>query len=346
MRRILIVIILLPFLAQTAFAMEFEPPEAPESAQEYLPKSSNSFSQDLWFIIKTALSKLRPSLTQAAGTCLSLIAVTLLISLLQNTSSTVSNTAQLVGTIAVGTLILLPTNTFIELGTQTINEMTEYGKLLLPVLTSAMAAQGRVTSSAALYTGTMLFNTVLCTLIQSIAVPMLYIYLCLSVGNSALGDQRLKQLRDFIKWLLTWTLKIVLYTFTGYMGITGVVSGTMDASAVKAAKLAISGVVPVVGNILSDASESILLSAGIMKNTAGIFGILVFIAICVAPFLRIGAQYLLLKITGGICSVFGTKRMSDLITDLSGIMGLILAITGTVCLLHLISIVCFMRGVT
>lgn len=346
MRRIVILLILMPLLVQTVFAMEFEAPAAPESAQEYLPRSSNSFSQDLWFIIKTALSKLRPSLSQAAGICLSLIAVTLLISLLQNISSSINNTAQLVGTIAVGTLILLPTNTFIELGTQTITEMTEYGKLLLPVLTSAMAAQGGVTSSAALYAGTMFFNTVLSSLIQTLAVPMLYIYLCLSIGNSALGDQRLKQLRDLVKWALTWTLKIILYVFTGYIGITGVVSGTMDASAVKAAKLAISGVVPVVGNILSDASETILLSAGIMKNTAGVFGVLVFIAICITPFLRIGAQYLLLKITGGICAVFGTKRISDLIADLAGIMGLIFAITGTVCLMHLISTVCFMRGVT
>ena len=74
-------------------------------------------------------------------------------------------------------------------------------------------------------------------------------------------------------------MKIVLYAFTGYIGFTGVVSGTTDAMAMKAAKLTISGAVPVVGGILSDASEAVLVSAGIMKNAAGVYGILAVLAI-------------------------------------------------------------------
>ena len=52
----------------------------------------------------------------------------------------------------------------------------------------------------------------------------------------------------------------------------------------------------------------------------------------------------MLKITAALCGVFGVKEASDLIGDFSGAMGLLLGMTGTVCLLLLISTVCFMKG--
>ena len=130
------------------------------------------------------------------------------------------------------------------------------------------------------------------------------------------------------------------------MSITGVVSGATDTAALKAAKLTISSVVPVVGGIMSDASEAVLVSAGLLKNSAGIYGILAIIAICLDPFIRIAAHYLLLKATAAVCVVFGSKKVTGLVDDFAVAMGLLLAMTGAVCLMLLISIVCFMKGVT
>ena len=143
---------------------------------------------------------------------------------------------------------------------------------------------------------------------------------------------------------MTWCLKTLLYIFTGYIGITGVVSGTADAAAVKAAKLAISGAVPVVGGILSDASEVVLVTAGTVKNAVGVYGMLAIAAIWLGPFVKIGAHYLLLKGCGLICGVFGSKEHCTLIQDFSSAMGLLLAMTGSVCVMLLVSMVCFMKG--
>jgi stage III sporulation protein AE len=129
------------------------------------------------------------------------------------------------------------------------------------------------------------------------------------------------------------------------MGLTGVISGTADAAAVKAARAAISAAVPVVGGVLSGATETVLISAGLMKNAAGIYGILAVIAIAVEPFLRIGVQYGMLKVTAAVGSIFGCKDMMEYIGDFCDAMGLLLAMTGGVCLLMLISTVCFLRGV-
>lgn len=320
------------------------PPQVPLSGAAIMP-DGNNFSEGFWQLVSNALGAIHPDLREAAEVSMSLIAVLLLVSVLELIPGAKMKTTEFVGAVGIGTILLRSTNSLIHLGIHTIEELSGYGKLLLPVMTSALAAQGGVTTSTALYAGTALFDAILTSLLTRLINPLVYIFLVLSITNAALGEDLLKKMADFVKWLSVWILKTVLYIFTGYMGITGVISGTTDAAALKAAKLTISGVVPVVGGILSDASEAVLVSAGMVRNAAGIYGILAIMAVFLTPFLRIGCHYLILKLTGALCAVFGVKRCSELISRFSAAMGLELAMTGSVCLLQLISTVCFLRGV-
>ena len=212
-------------------------------------------------------------------------------------------------------------------------------------MTGALAAQGGVTTSTALYMGTTVFNTVLSTFIENAVVPLLYIFITVCIADNAVGEQLLKNIKDFVKWLMTWSLKTIIYVFTGYMSITGVVSGYADATALKAAKLAISGVVPVVGNIISDASDAVLSSAAVIKNSVGIHGLLAVAAIWISPFIRVGVHYLLLKLTAAVCAVLSNNPGTVLVDNYCTLMGYVLAIISLASLLVLISTVCFMKGV-
>lgn len=51
------------------------------------------------------------------------------------------------------------------------------------------------------------------------------------------------------------------------------------------------------GGIISDAAETVLAGAGMLKNTVGVFGMLAILAACAYPFLQLGVQYLLYKLT-------------------------------------------------
>lgn len=344
MRYVLMILVLIMILSVPVSAMEFTAPSAPSDAQELMPAETESFGQGLWEILKTAVANFAPELASATGTCLSLIAIVMLASILNGMPGSSKTVIKFVSTLAVGAILLGQANSMINLCVKTVRELSDYGKLLLPVMTAALAAQGGATSATTLYAGTAIFDTLLSSLIGNLLVPMAYLFLALAVANSATGEELLKKIRDFIKWLMTWGLKTILYVFTGYMSITGVITGTADAAAVKAAKLTISGVVPVVGGILSDASETVILGAGVMKNAVGIYGLLAIAAICITPFLQIGVQFLLLKLTAAVCGVFGVKETSGLIEDFSSGMGLLLGMTGTVTFLLLISMICFMKG--
>lgn len=346
MRKLILMIVLLALLIVPVSAMEIEPPDVPDSGEKYMPENTESFMEGIWQIVLSAVDAFFPEISQSLSTCAIIIAIMILTTIVDNFPGNSGNTVHLVSAVLIGILLLKPTGTLIQLGLNTVSEMTNYGKLLLPVLTSALAAQGGVSTSASLYAVAVLFIAILSSAVTAVIVPMLYLYFCLTVVNSALGEGMIGSLRAFLKWLITWSLKIILYSFTGFMSITGVVSGSADASAVKAMKLTISGMVPVVGGIISDASESILVSAGVMKSAAGVYGILAVIAVFIGPFLKIGVQYLMLKSTAAVCSIFSGKEEAALIKDFSGGMGMVLGMTATVCLMLLISVVCFMKGVS
>lgn len=345
MRKIVLIIILVPLLALPAAALEISAPEVPESGRQFMPDANSDFGAGLLEVFKGALMYFRPDLKEAAKVCLGVLSSVMIVSVLRTFSGIARKTAEMAGVISISVVLLNAAGSMIHMAAETVTEISEYGKLLLPVMTTALAAQGSAVSSAALYSGTLIANTVLGSLIANALTPLVYLFLALAVAYSATGEQMLKKIQDAAKWFTIWSLKTVLYIFTGYVGITGVISGTTDAAALKAAKLAISGVVPVVGGILSDASEAVLVGAGMVKNAAGIYGMLAAVSVWIGPFLKIGSHYLLLKATAALSGVFGCKEATELIGDYSTALGLLLGMTGAVCLMLIISTVCFMKGV-
>lgn len=332
-------------LIEPVSADSFTPPEAPRDAGHLMPDESSSFAEGLWYILSRAFAKLHPNLTNATKICVSILTASLIVGLFSELVPNVKQAIGLIGTVTIAVMLFQPVNSFIQLGTETVNQISQYGKLLLPVMSGALAAQGAATQSSAVYAATVVFDALLSTAVSQLLVPLLYIFLCLSVTCNIVPQQIITRMRDSLKWFMTWGLKIVLYVFTGYISITGVVSGTTDAAILKATKLTISGMVPVVGNIISDASEAVLVSAGIMKNAAGIYGLFAILSIWISPFLQIGIHYILLKVTSSLCEMFAVKQISGLIKDFTAAMGMVLAMTGSVCLMFFISTICFMKGV-
>ena len=346
MRRGILLVILLALLAIPVQALDIQPPEAPDRVSELMPREADSFTEGVWHLVKAALARAEGPWKEAVGICLGAVCAVLLCSLVGEVSpETAGKAGNLACCCAVATLLLRRSDALLTLGLETAGELREYGALLLPVMTGAMAAQGGVTKSAALYSGTVLFNQILSTVLTRLMKPLLLLFLGASMANRVLADGFLEKLRGFLKWLMGWLLKGVLYAFSGLLAITGAVSGTADAAAVRAAKVTISTAVPVVGGILSEASELVLVSAGTLGSAAGVYGMLTVLALFSGPFLRIGIQYALLKGVSAFCSGFSPGGGAGLLEDFSTAMGLILAMVSAQTVMLLVSTLCFMKGV-
>ncbi len=346
MRRAIVVIILFLIMSVPVRAVSIEPVQPSGDAEDLMPETTGNFTEDILYLLRMATSAVQPEVTEGVKVCLSVICAVLVMSVLQSFHGVSKQVTEMVGVVIISAVLVYATDSMISLGAETVQEISRYGKLLLPVLTGALAAQGGVTSSAALYAGTAMFDAVLCAVISNILIPMVYIFLVFGILSAALGEDILGKLKDFVKWLLTWCLKVILYVFTGYISITGVISGVTDQATVKATKITIAGVVPVVGGILSDASEAVVVGVSVAKSAAGIYGIVAMLAILIVPFLTIAVQSLMLKLTSFFSGIIGNSKICLLIETFSVAMGFLLAMTGTSCLMQMISVVCFMKGMS
>lgn len=326
-------------------------PEAlDEQTREQLPElsgiSPDSFSKTLLRLISGTISGLGDSWRQMLKTIGALLAVTAACSFLASLESKgLSPVCTLGGAIALTLICVGNLDAMIGLATGTLQQITDFSSLLLPVLCSACAASGGVTSAGVLYAGSSLFMSVLTRAVTSFLVPLVYAYTALAAAECMAVQSGLEKLRELTGWVIQTALKAVMTLFTAYLAITGIFSGGADEMTLKAAKAALSGALPVVGGIVSDASQSVLASAATIKNAAGIFGMLAALAIGLLPFARIALQYLALKLCTALSGMMAVPEHVKLLGALSSAMGYMLAMTGSAILMTLISCCCFMKVV-
>ena len=229
-------------------------------------------------------------------------------------------------------------DTLMGLGANTIQELAGFSKFLLPTLTAATAASGGVTTATFQQVTAVFLADLLMNLINEVLLPLVYLYVGLLAASAALPENRLTALAEALKKVVTWLLTGVLIAFTAYLSVARIITGATDAAAVKMTKAAISGVVPVVGGIIAEAADTVLAGAGMLKNTVGIFGTLAILAACAYPFLQLGVQYLLYKLTAFLASFLGVPGLSKLIDGLGGAFGLVLGMTGSCAIVLLVSV--------
>ena len=248
------------------------------------------------------------------------------------------------GALAVTAVSAGRLNSMIGFGRSAIGQMESFSQALLPVMAGCMAVGGNISGGAVRQMATASFSTLLIGVIDRLLVPMLYAYLACCCAYAAVGNQGLKHIAQLIKSSVTTVLTTLLVVFSAYITVSGAIAGTADAAAVKAVKTAITTAVPVVGRILSETAETVLVSAGLLRNTAGLFGMIAVLGICLAPFMRLGLQYLVYKAAAALCATVAEGRLAELLGEIAGAFGLILGMTGACALLMLIGIVSGMLG--
>ena len=248
-------------------------------------------------------------------------------------------TVSLAGTLAVAAVSVADVNALLGMGTGAIEKMTSFANVLLPTVAAVTAATGAITGAAARQLAAALFSDVLVNVINGLLVPLLYGYIAASVAQAATGEEGLKRLADLLKWAVTTVLTTIMLVFVGYLTASGAAASGADAATVKAAKFAISGAIPVVGGILSDAAETVLASAGVLKGTIGVFGMVTILGICLIPLLRLAIHYLVYKLVAAVSATMGSGSVWELVDRIGGAFGLVLGMMGACCLLLLIALV-------
>lgn len=246
--------------------------------------------------------------------------------------------AGILGAAAVTAVSVADVSSLMGLGRNAVERIDSFSTLLIPIVTACSAASGSVSGSAARQVACVFFSDILVRLIDRILIPFVYLYTAACAAAAVVENRGLTELARLLKWAVTTTLTTLLLAFTGYLSLTSAAAAGADAVTIRLTRTVISSMVPVVGGILSNATETVLSGVMVLRNLVGTFGVAVVLGFCVTPFLRLGVQYLVYRFAAVLASVISQGRVPKLIDDIAGAFALVLGMTGTAALLVMIAI--------
>lgn len=255
-----------------------------------------------------------------------------------NDLKSINNYINMATSVGISSIILLDVKNVLMMCSKAIDEIEIFSQVLMPTMVTALTFSGAPTVAVITQTSSMFVLSLVIGLIKNVFFPLVYLYIGIITVNSAVENDSLSKISGFIKWITTTSLRTIIMIFLTYMSLTGIVSGTVDGFAIKSAKFA-SSFIPVVGNIISDASETILVGASIIKNSIGIFGIFAIISICLIPFLQIIINLLMFKIFTVILSPISSKQVSKLLDGITQTFNMSFAMLSSTALVMFIMII-------
>ncbi len=305
--------------------------------------------------LKSAWDKFCTSIGDAFRSGLGCVTVIMAVSLLCSAVSAMGSVADtpqlkncvwLVGALAITAAAAGSIKSVIGLGSGAIDSINTFSKSLLPALAATGAASGAPASSLARATATVFFSDVLISIVKYALLPLVYIIIFASAADAAAPNESLKRISTLTVKIVSGALKLFLGAFVSYITVAGIVSGGVDKAGLKTAQFAINGTVPVVGGIISKATETVMAGAVLMKNIVGVFGMLSILAVCIVPFATLAANYFLFKLASALSTPVIESRLSALTDNIGTSFGLVLAMVASSATVMFISIAVSMNAVS
>ncbi|MCI9272819.1 MAG: stage III sporulation protein AE [Clostridiales bacterium] len=272
--------------------------------------------------------------TQSSGplkAAVEVLAVMLLCALLEGMKLSLgdrpmSGVMGVVSTLCVCTILILPIVSCVESAAGVIKGASGFMLCYVPVIAGIMIAGGQTVSAASYHLMMVGAGEVISQIATGFLVPMLSIFLGLSITASISPRLNLNGICETFSKVVKWVLGIVMTIFVSLLTLQTVVGAAADTTGTKAVKFAISSFIPVVGGALSDAFNTVQGYVRLLKSGVGAFGILA--AGCI--FLPVILQCLLWLASVHICAcvgdIFDLKQLSSLLRAAGKVISMLLAI--------------------
>lgn len=299
----------------------------------------------LW---KSAVSKADREVRANIASAAALVAVALCSSLAATFTkdSAIRDYINIAGVCAAAGMLMGGVDGLVEQTTNALTQMSDYSRAALPAVFTAAAACGAVVSASTRYAAVCMGIDVLMSIAQGFVIPLTYAYLALSLSFAVFDNSVLKSCQRFSKWLATTFMTVFTILFSGYIGLTGIVTSGVDAVAAKTARTVISTALPVVGGIISDAAATVLSAAGMIKASAGALSMIAVAALCAEPFIILSVKVLLFRAAAAACDMVPNGKLSGFINDVGTALSMLLGLVGCCAIMLFISFTAAIRVVT
>jgi len=281
------------------------------------------------------------SLRTPFSVCLSALGIIVLCSLakyiLQNRSDGIGQAFDTASAAAAIICVGLSAAEFIRTTAQGLEYICRFGSVLIPVMSVIASAGGHSASASSCSWITLAVMESVSLGVSCFIVPVLKILLGISLIAPLCEWFDFGKLTSSVEKLAKWAIGLAAGVISGAIAISSVASSAADGVSTRAARFLISGTVPVVGGVLSDAIGTISNCLGIVRGTVGAFGIIASLFIFLPPAMIAFMWMLGLNCLSWTASALGAERPAAAMRSLSSVASICLGLLAFVAMILICS---------
>lgn len=199
----------------------------------------------------------------------------------------------------------------------TIDSMVLFMQSLLPILISLLLSVGGITSSSLFQPIVYTSVTVISTFIKTVVIPLVIFSSVLSIISNISEKIRITRLASLIRGIAIALLGTVLTAFTGVISVQGLAASSLDGVMAKTAKFAVDSFVPIIGDFLSEAFDTVIGCSLLIKNGISIAGLFLLLLITLLPIIKILAIFISYKLSAALIQPIIDNELVQSLNDIS-----------------------------
>ena len=248
------------------------------------------------------------------------------------------NVFDIVCILSIASVMLAPIIQCIRLAAQTVKQSADFMLAFLPVFVGLVATSGHPASAVA-YQGLLLVSSeVLSRIAATTFVPMVDIFLAFCIIASVSPGIQIAGIAAFARKALEWGLGICLTVFTALLTVQSLIAQAADTVSMKTAKFVVGSAVPVIGSTISDAINTVVSCAGLLKTAVGAYAIVVLILAFLPALLDCLLWMLATEISVAFAEMLGIAAVPSLLKSIGEALKLLVALVMTSALTMIVSV--------
>ncbi|BDR86917.1 stage III sporulation protein AE [Clostridium tetani] len=203
----------------------------------------------------------------------------------------------------------------VDLARVTIERMSNFMLILIPVLIMILFSVGGVAEAAVMDPVIIVSINVASKIFAKILIPLISMVFVLQFVNNITEEYKIDKLTKLLNQIALWGQGILMTVFIGIMTIRGITSKTLDKVVAKTAKYAVDNFIPVVGKCLSDAVSTMAGYSVLLKDAISGLGLIMLIVMVSFPTIKLLINAFVYKLTAALIEPIGDKRLINSISS-------------------------------
>ena len=235
----------------------------------------------------------------------------------------IQNIICFVGVLTILSLVIVPISRIVTDVATGIKTSMIFVNSYLPIMTAIIVASKNPSLAITYNSFSIFLSSMITTVADKFFMPCVSAMLSFNILSSFSFENFRERLVSGFRRCIVIILALFSTVYTGLLTTQSILASSSDSIALRGIKFISGAFVPVVGAGVGDALSSVFSSFVIMKNTLGVFVIIVIILINLPVMTELLIWYFSLQICSIISSMLGINNITDTLDSLATLISLL-----------------------